>query len=197
MSRIIKFFLVIIIVFLTYVLLWNHGQERARTRSITEERNFYKGIISVIQECEGMDDSKISIYGKIMFLNYEKTDRPFFVDDRGNMLEAKDDYLLKERIVSRCEGDDVTIFVISAKKEKFVGKYTSGDEAYEALFDIYVVKYPQKVPLGKHSILSQPPSHVYRQSPGPQIVEIGDVNDIVEWITGLLQKQNQKKQTAK
>lgn len=75
-----------------------------------------------------------------------------------------------------------TVFFVNTTKLEHIGSYYTSvygrnktGDAYRAQCDIYVIKYPEKTPIGKYTIISEPPF----QSVGGDRVGGGDYYD---WI---------------
>jgi hypothetical protein len=77
-----------------------------------------------------------------------------------------------------------TVFFVKTTKLDYVGQYISettgapGANGYRAQFDIYVVKYPEKTAIGKHTIISEPVSVRARISTD----QIGNSTEWQNWI---------------
>jgi hypothetical protein len=77
-----------------------------------------------------------------------------------------------------------TVFFVKTTKLDLVGQYYSqttnapGGQGYRAQFDIYIIKYPEKTPIGKYSITSEPPTII-----GYYLLDqIGSPSDWHNWI---------------
>ena len=78
-----------------------------------------------------------------------------------------------------------TVFLVKTTQLDYVGQYYSnltnaaGGKGYRAQFDIYVIKYPEKTPIGKYSITSEPPTVT-----GYSLLDqIGSPSDWQTWIS--------------
>jgi hypothetical protein len=78
----------------------------------------------------------------------------------------------------------ITVFMVMGQRDEKVGTYSiSGQPAYRQYMDVAVAYWPEKKPVGFHSVVSREPRS---SRPVQQTPEYGDPNEpIARWIASL------------
>lgn len=77
---------------------------------------------------------------------------------------------------------NLTVIYAIKTTDRLAGTYSDGSRGYDARYDLYLIKYPEKTPIGKESVIGSPPEKIV----GKEGEKIGDQigNDAVvgNWI---------------
>jgi hypothetical protein len=167
--------IVIIIVIIAGVggLIWwgvaSH-KETKRQRAIVEE------VRPLIEKCKKIGNTDISVRGKCLVWDMATNDRS---DVHG---------MLYNVMKGSSSDNPLTVFMVLPERNVMVGRYSVSDEpAYRQYMDICVVYWPEKKPVGMHSIVSKEPRSSRPVENNP---EYGDPNaPIAKWINLLSQSK--------
>ena len=125
-----------------------------------------------VSQCKTMGDGAIEIHGRSL------------VWDMAEKGVSSVQELLPSDMKTRYNESHITIFVVMPLRQEYVGRYSiSHQPAFRQYIDVCVIAWPEKKPLGMHSILSKEPRHTRPVQSDP---EFGDPNaPIAAWIGGL------------
>ena len=126
-----------------------------------------------------MNDSAISIKGNVLIFDPR-------LGSGGWVIST----LLGEELRASYNDKEITVFIVETKQLELVGHYDpelEGWAAYRARYDIYVIYWPEKKPVGSHTIFSDPPPHIEVTGSGEpgKLGRIGNIEDVVRWIETL------------
>ncbi|MFH1332472.1 MAG: prepilin-type N-terminal cleavage/methylation domain-containing protein [archaeon] len=139
--------------------------------------------------CRDVEPSSIKIKGRCIIIDADKRD---FVSEYES--------LLKPNIRGAISNPELTIFAVSKGKEVQIGHYSVTKEpAFQSYVDIYVIYYPESVPVGKVSLpLWKPPEKkpVSLKLPKDSKDYVVPTGFVELWINNLTEPKVPKEQPA-
>ena len=145
---------------------WWKQKELERQRAIVNE------LSPLIDDCKKIGDVSITVYGKCLVWDMAED----CLSDSYIRIPTE----LRPRFWTR----QITLFMVLPPKNQLVGYYSISHQAgYRQYTDVCVATWPEKKPLGMHSIIEEPSlERAVKSTP-----EYGDFFDdpIADWIEGL------------
>ena len=139
--------------------------EIARQRTIVNE------VRGLVESCRHAGDN-VTVVGKVLVWDMRTDTRSGAYGMCPTLLQAKP------------TDTPITVFMVMGERNEQVGTYTiSHQPAYRQYLEVAVASWPQKKPLGFHSVISKEPRLT---RPVQQVPEYGDPNEpIANWIKTL------------
>jgi hypothetical protein len=167
-----EWFWLIVMLILLFSFDWIYkkrmSQDIQRCQSIVSQVQY------LVDECKKIENEKISIRGKCLVWDLEK-----------DTLCKEIQYKLPVKLREKFSSSQLTVFMILPVRKETVGQYSiSKQPGYRRFWDVCVVYWPDRKPIGMHSFVSEP----YQKR--PVIDEPGwtfPVDEMVEWIKNLPQ----------
>lgn len=126
----------------------------------------------LVLQCKAMGDGAIEIHGRCLVLDMSEKD------------VSSVQRLLPREMKAEYNESHITIFVVTTLRQEYVGRYAVSDQpAFRQYADVCIIAWPEKKPLGMHSIISREPRHTRIVESNP---EFGDPNaPVAAWIKEL------------
>lgn len=169
--------------------------------------NDLKPIDSLFEECNKLDDdNNIQIHGTYIIWDiddsiiYAPNYTTIYLYPEGVTYKPPINYDLVPDI-PYIDFKEITFFMIKTEKLEYVGSFNydstvpgikSESKTYKGKFDICIVHWPDKRPIGMHTITNYPPSIVSINTLRPYLRPeiIGNENEVFDWIDNIKSKNN-------